>query len=147
MAGGMTYYAVLGVAENAGFEAIHNAFRALARQYHPDAGEGSSAGKFREIVEAYDTLGDPERRQAYDRMLAREQAPAPRPEAPRREVIVEPLAQPWFASTRFSSPGRGVNARSATVQFGRAAVMDDWLEEVFRSFFSDPWFAGRFGGR
>ncbi|HTU45454.1 MAG TPA: J domain-containing protein [Bryobacteraceae bacterium] len=131
----MNYYAVLGIAEDASSESIHNAFRALARQYHPDAGEGSSAGKFREVVEAYETLGDPARRQAYDRMLARERHPSRR-EAPARDVIVEPLAQPWFAST----------PHPVSIQFGHPRVIDPWFEEVFRSFdefLSYPWFGRR----
>ena len=119
----MTYYRLLGVAEDATSEAIHSAFRSLARQYHPDAGEGSSAGKFRDVVEAYETLGDPARRHAYDKNLARERAPAPR-----HDVVVEPLAQPWF-----SSPSRTMNAQPATIPFMR--VTDDWwFEEMFRSF-------------
>jgi DnaJ-class molecular chaperone len=119
-----TYYDVLGVPAGVDAEAIHNAYRARARQYHPDAGEGSSAGKFREIVEAYETLGDPERRQAYDRMVARERA-----SAPRAEVVVEPLAQPWF-----SSPTQTMNAWLTAMHFRCASVMDEWFEEVFRSF-------------
>jgi curved DNA-binding protein CbpA len=66
----MTYYIVLGVARDASFEAIRQAFRARARQYHPDAGTGSSVERFRQVVDAYETLSDPARRRAYDRSLA-----------------------------------------------------------------------------
>jgi curved DNA-binding protein CbpA len=135
----MNYYAVLGVAEDASSETIHNAFRALARQFHPDAGEGSSAGKFREIAEAYETLSNPARRGDYDRMLARERGSAPRPVVPSPEVVVEPLAQPWFAS-------RSGYPRPSTIHFERADAIDLWFEEVFRSFdelFSDAWFYRR----
>jgi curved DNA-binding protein CbpA len=125
----MNYYAVLGVPEDASPETIHNAFRALARQYHPDAGVGSSAGKFREIVEAHEALSDPERRRAYDRMLARERTPAPDNYVPIQNVVVEPLAQPWSRS----------QARPMFVRFGQLRGPDDWfeadwVEEVFRSF-------------
>jgi curved DNA-binding protein CbpA len=66
----MNYYVLLGVARDATNETIRQAFRALARQYHPDAGEGSSAETFRQIVNAYETLSDPARRRAYDHSLA-----------------------------------------------------------------------------
>jgi curved DNA-binding protein CbpA len=68
----MNHYVLLGVARDATEERIRQAFRALARQYHPDAGTGSSADKFRQIVDAYETLSDPGRRRAYDHSLAGE---------------------------------------------------------------------------
>jgi hypothetical protein len=49
----MNYYVVLGISQDADPVAIRSAFRARARQYHPDAGEGSSVDKFREILTAY----------------------------------------------------------------------------------------------
>ena len=60
------YYAVLRVSNDATTAAIHNAFRSLARRYHPDSGPGSSSDKFCEIAEAYQVLRDPERRRQYD---------------------------------------------------------------------------------
>src|SRR4051812_48980008 len=65
----MNYYIVLGIPENAGPDAVRRAFRALARRDHPDVGAGSSAGEFRRVLEAYETLNDPRRRQAYDQRL------------------------------------------------------------------------------
>jgi curved DNA-binding protein CbpA len=128
----MTFYGVLGIPEDADSEAIHNAYRTRARQYHPDAGEGSSAGKFREIVEAYETLADPMRRQAYDRSLAGER----RPVTP-VDVLVEPLAQPWFSRST-----RGMN-QWPPVQRMRVPAIEDPIEQLFRAceeLFSDPWF-------
>jgi curved DNA-binding protein CbpA len=128
----MTHYAVLGVPENADAEAIHNAYRARARQYHPDAGEGSSAGKFREIAEAYETLSDPARRAAYDAVLARERSP--RPSFVTHDVVVEPLAQPW------------VSMRTSPLRSAPVISIDEWFEETFRAFHElfpyrwfDPW--------
>jgi curved DNA-binding protein CbpA len=66
----MNYYVLLGVAKDASHEAIRQAFRALARQYHPDAGAGSSVERFRQVVDAYETLSDPARRRAYDHSIA-----------------------------------------------------------------------------
>jgi curved DNA-binding protein CbpA len=65
------YYAVLRVPEDADPAAIRHAYRTLVRRFHPDAGIGSSAQKFREVTEAYDVLSDPQRRQNHDDDLAR----------------------------------------------------------------------------
>jgi curved DNA-binding protein CbpA len=65
----MNYYVILGVPTTADAAAIRTAFRGLVRRYHPDAGAGSSAQRFREIVEAYETLSDPVRRRRYDASL------------------------------------------------------------------------------
>lgn len=64
------YYAVLGVERNASPEDIKKAFRALAMQYHPDRNpdDVEAAARFREIVEAWECLGDPEERFRYDRL-------------------------------------------------------------------------------
>lgn len=62
------YYRVLGVSPNATHEEIRSAFRKLARQYHPDVAKDkkSAEEKFKEINEAYEVLGDPEKRKKYD---------------------------------------------------------------------------------
>lgn len=65
------YYAVLCVPEDANPAAIRHAYRILVRRFHPDAGVGSSAQKFREVTEAYGVLSDPQRRQDHDVELAR----------------------------------------------------------------------------
>lgn len=62
------YYEVLGIPKTASQEEIKNAFRALARQYHPDVNKAHDAEeKFKEINEAYGVLSDAEKRAAYDR--------------------------------------------------------------------------------
>jgi curved DNA-binding protein len=62
------YYETLGVARTASAEEIKQAFRALARIHHPDVAKNKVAGeaKFKEINEAYEVLGDPDKRKRYD---------------------------------------------------------------------------------
>ncbi len=62
------YYEVLGVTRSASADDVKNAFRNLARKYHPDVNKADDAEeKFKEINEAYGVLSDPEKRAAYDR--------------------------------------------------------------------------------
>ncbi|SDK82092.1 Nuclease-related domain-containing protein [Actinopolyspora mzabensis] len=62
---GVDYYELLGVTREASAAEIKSAYRSLARVMHPDA--GGTAGTFRSLQEAYETLSDPARRAAYDR--------------------------------------------------------------------------------
>ena len=65
------YYKILGVDRNASQDDIQKAFRQLARKYHPDLNKEKSAeGKFKEINEAHEVLGDPEKRERYDTLGA-----------------------------------------------------------------------------
>ncbi len=59
------YYQILGVSKSAGADEIKAAFRKLAHQHHPDKPGGDEA-KFKEANEAYQVLGDAEKRQKYD---------------------------------------------------------------------------------
>jgi curved DNA-binding protein len=66
------YYKVLGVPRAAGAEEIRRAFRKLARQYHPDVAKDKRTAeeKFKEINEAYEVLGDADKRRQYDELGA-----------------------------------------------------------------------------
>jgi DnaJ-class molecular chaperone len=63
------YYQVLGVPKNAAAKEIKSAYRKLARKWHPDqnpSNQKAAEEKFKEIQEAYEVLGDPEKRKKYD---------------------------------------------------------------------------------
>jgi curved DNA-binding protein len=66
------YYSTLGVAKTASEKDIKQAFRKLARKYHPDVNPGDKAAeaRFKEINEANEVLGDPEKRRKYDELGA-----------------------------------------------------------------------------
>jgi molecular chaperone DnaJ len=70
MAAAKDYYRLLGVSESASVEEIKKAFRRLAKQYHPDRNPNNpqSAERFKEVSEAHDVLGDPEKRKQYDQL-------------------------------------------------------------------------------
>jgi DnaJ-class molecular chaperone len=59
------YYKILGVDKSASEEEIKKAYRKLAHQYHPDK-KGGDEAKFKEVNEAYGTLGNKEKRAQYD---------------------------------------------------------------------------------
>jgi curved DNA-binding protein len=66
------YYETLGVPRTATPEEIKQAFRKLARIHHPDVAKNKTTGeaKFKEINEAYEVLGDPDKRRRYDELGA-----------------------------------------------------------------------------
>ena len=67
------YYQILGVARNASQAEVKKAYRRLARQYHPDVrpGDKGAEERFKEINEAYEVLGDPEKRKKYEELGSR----------------------------------------------------------------------------
>ena len=66
------YYQVLGVARGASDKDIRNAYRKLARKFHPDLNPNDKAfeAKFKELSEAYEVLADPGKRKKYDQLGA-----------------------------------------------------------------------------
>jgi curved DNA-binding protein CbpA len=113
----MNYYLILGVPRSASVGAIRTAFRGLVRRYHPDAGAGSSEQRFREIVEAYETLSDPKRRREYDASLR----PAVNPR------WIEPL------TSRRSEPIFSPRVLRSTRAVDLWTYHEDAVDELFRS--------------
>jgi curved DNA-binding protein CbpA len=132
----MNYYEVLGVPTHADEKAIRTAFRTLVRRYHPDTGEGASSERFRQVVEAYETLSQPARRRSYDLSYTRPwyaarvpAEPITAPEQTRRRRRGQPFMEPMFQDP-----------------FRSAAWIDELLDDVVRSFdddffgpFFSPW--------
>ena len=66
-----SFYKVLGVSEKASQDEIKKAYRAMSLKFHPDKNPGNpdASSKFQKISEAYETLGDAEKRGQYDMMF------------------------------------------------------------------------------
>ncbi|WP_039786162.1 J domain-containing protein, partial [Actinoalloteichus spitiensis] len=74
------HYELLGVSRDATTAEVKSAYRQLAKTMHPDA--GGTAGAFRLLQDAYETLTDPLLRRQYDRDRARAAAPPAAPWRP-----------------------------------------------------------------
>src|SRR5438067_12787104 len=81
------YYSTLGVPKTATGKELKQAYRKLARKFHPDVNptDKTAESKFKELTEAYEVLGDPEKRKKYDELGSNwrmyEQAGGPPPGA------------------------------------------------------------------
>lgn len=142
------YYKTLGVGKTASDKEIKQAYRKLARKYHPDVNpsDKGSETKFKEINEAYEVLGDPEKRKKYDELGANwryyeqaQQAGAPG---------AGPTGGPFAGGSPF---GGGYGGGAWTINMGgpggSRTMTPEEMEEMFggESPFSD-FFRTFFGG-
>jgi curved DNA-binding protein CbpA len=124
--GTVNHYVVLGIPENADGDTIRSAFRSLARRFHPDAGAGSSIPEFRQALEAYETLSDPERRRRYDHSLQASRSGPPLDiRIPVHRSVAEPLIRPRAASRSF--PG-------TRMPYLWETSFDELIEQLFAPF-------------
>lgn len=116
---GKDYYAVLGVGRSAPEKEIKQAYRRLARKYHPDVNPGDKAAeaKFKEVNEAYEVLSDPEKRKKYNQ-----------------------YGDQWQYAEQFAKAGQGAKrdfsrgGASTTFDFGDLGDLGDLFGGVFRGF-------------
>ena len=108
------YYQVLGVSENATGDEIKKAFRKLSMKHHPD--KGGSESKFKEINEAYQTLGDPEKREMY-KMKQKGFNPFGMNMAGMGDPNIDPILRMFFGNNGF--PGMGGMGGMPNVQIFR----------------------------
>jgi len=100
------YYDVLGIPKNAPEKDIKSAYRKLARKWHPDANPDNVAAaeeKFKEVQEAYEVLGDPEKRRKYDMLGSNWQQAARQAEQQRRYRTAQD--ETVFDFGNFGQPG------------------------------------------
>src|SRR5438105_1457693 len=142
------YYSTLGVAKTATEKEVKQAYRKLARKFHPDVnpGDASAEGKFKEINEAYEVLGDPEKRRKYDELGANwrlyEQA--------QQQGQPFPGGSP-FGGGGFGGGGAGGEGGTWTINMGGPGGYRTMSEEEMRDLFGneDPFsdfFKTFFGG-
>ncbi len=128
------YYQTLGVAKNASEKEIKQAYRKLARRHHPDVNPGDKAAdlRFKEINEAHEVLGDPDKRRKYDELGANW----------RMYEQAQRQGQPWPGESPFgggwtvdvgagSSGYRTMTAEEMREMFGD----EDPFSDFFRTFF------------
>src|SRR5947207_1265958 len=126
------YYATLGVNKGATEKEIKQAFRKLARKFHPDVNPGDKAAesKFKDINEAYEVLGDPPKRKKYDKLGANWRA--------YEQAEARGGANPFGGGWNVNTPGAGQGAGFRTMSpeemedlFGDSNPFSDFFTTFF----------------
>ena len=135
------YYSTLGVAKTATDKEIKTAYRKMARKHHPDVNPGDKAAetRFKELTEAYEVLGDPDKRKKYDELGANwrmyEQAGA----APGGAGSAHPGGGAWNVNMGGSGAGGGfrtMTQEEMNEMFGGGSGGDaDPFSDFFHAFF------------
>jgi molecular chaperone DnaJ len=126
------YYLLLGIERSATADDVKRAYRALARQYHPDAnpGDPASEARFKEISVAYETLRDPERRRRYD-MFGPERGGTGGASPGADGFGINDLFDAFFGGDVFGGRGGGGPAGPATGADAEAVLDLSLTEAVF----------------
>jgi curved DNA-binding protein len=130
------YYKVLGVERNAAQDEIKKRYRKLARNCHPDTcrNDPDAEKRFKEINEAYEVLGDPQKRERYDALGSNwQEGQAFRP---------PPGFEDIFGAETFSSRGGPGRGRSFSFEFGTGGGRAGGFSDFFESLFGDLGMAG-----
>jgi curved DNA-binding protein len=108
------YYSILGVNKTASSEEIKKAFRKLAVKYHPDRNPGNKQAeeKFKEISEAYEVLGDADKRKKYDQF---------------GQYWKQAEQSPWGSGTR-------VNVNTDGFNFDQYGNFDEFINDLLGRF-------------
>lgn len=140
------YYAVLGLARGATDKEIRKAYRRLAREHHPDVNpdDAAAADRFREISEAYEVLGDAEKRELYDR-YGREWRDAQR--AAEAGVDFDAWRRAQRAGAAGPGPGDAPPQGQTQYTYATAEDLEDLFGEAGYSEFFESLFGRARGGR
>ena len=131
----MDYYQILGVNEQAADDQIKQAYRKLAKQYHPDLhpGDTKAEARFKDIVEAYEILGNSKKRKAYDEK--RKKASEVRAKKTRTQTTAPEMDMHNFAKQMesyfgfaFSGTAESKNANKENKQQGNPLDMTKMFE-------------------
>ena len=119
------YYTTLGLSKTATDKEIKQAFRKLARKYHPDVnpGDKGAEAKFKEVNEANEVLSDPQKRKKYDELGANWRA----------YENVPPGANPYAGGG--AGGFRTMTEDEMRDMFGGGAGGDDPFSDFFKTFF------------
>ena len=133
------YYQTLGVTKSASEKEIKQAYRKLARKHHPDVnpGDKSAEAKFKEINEAHEVLGDPEKRKKYDelganwRMYEQAQQQGHEARAPRGSPFGDAAGGAW--NINMGGPGgyRTMTEEEMHDLFGNQDPFSDFFNTFF----------------
>ena len=126
-------YAILGVNPSADKETIKNAYRNLAKKYHPDTNKGNKASekKFKEIAQAYEVLSDEKKRKEYDLLNGFNKK-----EEPKTSYSTKKQAQQAYEKTKNNTSTSSQKETKTTKKQEQQATSNEKKEPQFAETFS-----------